>query len=346
MRLVTYKPGPDRQRIGALVNRDTSIVDLRTAAALGGHSEESFLDMLALIDGGDRAVDLARRLADEAAAKGQDRALVRRDGVQLMAPVPVPRQMRDFLVFEEHLKTARKNRFRKMAAQMPDPEAAFADFVRRGVVAPPPIWYKQPIYYKCNRFSVVGTDADVRWPSYASVLDYELEFGAFLGKGGVNISAGKAKAHIFGYTIFNDISARDAQAQEMEGQLGPAKGKDFDTGNVMGPCLVTADEIPNAYALAMKARVNGMEWSNGNSSTMHYTFEQIIEFVSRDETLHAGEFLGSGTVGGGCGLEVNRWLAPNDVIELEVEKIGILRNRIMKQPDISTKDVIEVEYSH
>jgi 2-keto-4-pentenoate hydratase/2-oxohepta-3-ene-1,7-dioic acid hydratase in catechol pathway len=244
--------------------------------------------------------------------------------------VPVPRQMRDFLSFEQHLRTAREMRFRKMAAREADPASAFADYVRRGVVLPPDVWYAQPIYYKCNRFSVIGTDADIRWPGYANVLDYELEFGVFIGRGGVNISAEKARDCIFGYTIFNDVSARDAQAREMEGQLGPAKGKDFDTGNVMGPCLVTADEIPNPYALTMTARINGKEWTRASSATMHWTFEQIIEFVSRDETLYPGEFLGSGTVGGGCGLELDRWLAPGDLIELEVERIGTLRNRIVR----------------
>jgi 2-keto-4-pentenoate hydratase/2-oxohepta-3-ene-1,7-dioic acid hydratase in catechol pathway len=98
----------------------------------------------------------------------------------------------------------------------------------------------------------------------------------------------------------------------------------------MGPCLVTADEIPDPHALTMTARINGEEWTRGNSATMHWTFEQIIEFVSRDETLYPGEFLGSGTVGGGCGLELDRWLAPGDLIELEVERIGTLRNRIVK----------------
>jgi 2-keto-4-pentenoate hydratase/2-oxohepta-3-ene-1,7-dioic acid hydratase in catechol pathway len=127
------------------------------------------------------------------------------------------------------------------------------------------------------------------------------------------------------------VSARDAQATEMEGQLGPAKGKDFDTGNVLGPWLVTADEIGDPYDLTMVARVNGEEWSRGHSGTMHHRFEDIIAFVSRSETLHPGEILGSGTVGGGCGLELGRFLDPGDVVELEVERIGVLRNRIIKE---------------
>ena len=118
----------------------------------------------------------------------------------------------------------------------------------------------------------------------------------------------------------------------MAGGLGPAKGKDFDTGNIIGPCIVTKDEI-DPYNLTMIARVNGEEWSRGSSSTIHWTFEDLIAHVSRSETLHPGEFFGSGTVGGGCGLEQEKYLSPGDVIELEVEGIGILRNRIIKQED-------------
>lgn len=333
MRLVTYCDAIGNRRVGALISDDAAIVDLVAGARAIGEGEDQFSDMLALIDGGDRSLAIAQRIVRAVPEKGIESALVESRDARLVAPVPVPRQMRDFLVFEEHLRVAREQRFKRMAAATPDPEAAFQDYVRRGVVAPPSIWYRQPIYYKCNRFSVVGTGADVIWPRYASVLDYELEFGIFLGKGGVNIPAEKARSHIFGYTIFNDISARDAQALEMEGQLGPAKGKDFDTGNVMGPCLVTADEIPDPYALSMTARVNGVQWSSGSSSTMGYTFEEVIEFVSQDETVHAGEFFGSGTVGGGCGLELGKWLQPDDIIELEVERIGVLKNRIVQRAD-------------
>ena len=140
----------------------------------------------------------------------------------------------------------------------------------------------------------------------------------------------EARAHIFGYLIFNDVSARDIQMREMQGQLGPTKGKDFDTGNILGPWLVTADEVPDPYNLTMVARVNGEEWSRGNSATMHHKFEDMIAYASADETLHAGEFLGSGTVGNGCGLEQGRFLKPNDVVELEIDGLGLLRNRFVK----------------
>jgi 2-keto-4-pentenoate hydratase/2-oxohepta-3-ene-1,7-dioic acid hydratase in catechol pathway len=219
-----------------------------------------------------------------------------------------------------HLRQARANRYLFNGGERGDPAK----------IEIPPVWYKQPIYYKCNRFSVIGTDQDVRWPTGCEMLDYELEFGVVIGRGGVNIRKEDARGHIFGYCIFNDASARDLQIREMAGQLGPAKGKDFDTGNVLGPWLVTADELTNPYDLTMVARVNGEEWSRGNSGTMHHTFEDIIAFVSRDETLHPGEFLGSGTVGNGCGLEHGRFLKPGDVVELEITGLGVLRNRFVK----------------
>jgi 2-keto-4-pentenoate hydratase/2-oxohepta-3-ene-1,7-dioic acid hydratase in catechol pathway len=189
---------------------------------------------------------------------------------------------------------------------------------------------RQPIYYKCNRFAVIGPDDDVIWPAYSKLLDFELEFGCYIGQRAKDVSRENARAHIYGYTIFNDISARDAQATEMGGMLGPAKGKDFDTANVMGPCLVTADELGDPYDLTMIARVNGEEWGRGNTRDMRWQFEDVIAHISRSETLHPGEFLGSGTVGNGCGLEQLRYLKPDDVVELEVEGIGVLRSRIVR----------------
>jgi 2-keto-4-pentenoate hydratase/2-oxohepta-3-ene-1,7-dioic acid hydratase in catechol pathway len=135
--------------------------------------------------------------------------------------------------------------------------------------------------------------------------------------------------HIFGFTIFNDFSARDAQLAEMGGQLGPAKGKDFDGANSFGPWIVTLDEIGDPHALDMEARVNGERWGGGNSSTMHHKWPAILAHISASETLRAGEIIGSGTVGTGCGLELGRQLKAGDVVELEVEKIGVLRNRVV-----------------
>jgi 2-keto-4-pentenoate hydratase/2-oxohepta-3-ene-1,7-dioic acid hydratase in catechol pathway len=307
MKLVTFETNGARH-IGAVLS-DGAISDFTAAAPSAPH----FRDMLALIDGGRAALDEARALEKSPKATAPE-------NVKLLAPVPEPRQMRDFLCFEMHLRQARANRYLFTGGERGDPAK----------MEIPQVWYDQPIYYKCNRFSVIGTGHDVQWPLNSKMLDFELEFGVILGKGGKNIAKPAAREHIFGYCIFNDISARDIQMREMQGQLGPSKGKDFDTGNIMGPWLVTADEVKDPYNLTMVARVNGEEWSRGNSGTMHHKFEDIIAHVSADETLHAGEFLGSGTVGNGCGLEQGRFLKANDVVELEVDGLGVLRNRVVK----------------
>src|SRR5690606_22676236 len=164
--------------------------------------------------------------------------------------------------------------------------------------------------------------------AFSKALDFELEFGCYIGRKGKDIKRENAREHIFGYTIFNDISARDAQAKEMSGMLGPAKGKDFDTANVMGPCLVTADELGDPYDLNSVARVNGEEWGRGNTRDMRWQCEDVIAHISQSETLHVGEFRGSGTVGNGCGLEQLRYLKPGDVVELEIDGIGKLTTQV------------------
>ncbi len=150
-----------------------------------------------------------------------------------------------------------------------------------------------------------------------------------LGKRGVNIPRASAYDYIFGFTIFNDVSARDFQMREQVGQLGPAKGKDFDTGNVFGPWIVTLDEIGDPHNLTMVARVNGEEWSRGNSGGMYHRFDAIIEHLSRNQTIFPGEIFGSGTAATGSGLEQGRFPPLGSVVELEIEKIGIIRNRFV-----------------
>jgi len=281
--------------------------------------------MLSLIESGTSGLDDIKRLLDRCPTD----ALHALKDVKLLSPIPCPPQIRDCLCFEEHLVRAYEVLRKIRANAEPDPEAAFLEFERKGLFKVPDVWYKQPIYYKGNRFSVIGTGEDVYWPSYADKLDFELEFGLFIGKAGRDISKSEARKHIFGFSIFNDISARDTQTVEMPGLLGPAKSKDFDTGNVIGPCITTADEI-DPYNLTMIARVNGEEWCRNSSSTIHWSFEDLIAYISKSETLHCGEFLGSGTVGGGSGLELERYVAPGDIVELEVEGIGVLKNRIVK----------------
>ena len=250
--------------------------------------------------------------------------------VKLLAPLPMPPQMRDFLCFEKHLIQAFTQMQRMRAATAPDPEKALRELEKQGAFKPPKIWYERPSFYKPSRFAVCGTGQDVTWPDYSKTIDYELEFACVIGTPGRDIPKEKARAHIFGYTIFNDLSARDEQSLEMLSNLGPGKGKDFDNSNPVGPCIVTADEIPDPYALEMIVRVNGEERGRGNSREMHWKYEDCIAFVSRAETIHPGELFCSGTVGNGSGLETGRYVEPGEVVELEVEKIGVLRNRIVR----------------
>jgi 2-keto-4-pentenoate hydratase/2-oxohepta-3-ene-1,7-dioic acid hydratase in catechol pathway len=307
MKLVTFQ-GQDRfDRVGALSADNDAVIDL----------SEHFPSMLALIDGGHEAIEKARN----AAADGKVR--IPRAELNLRAPIPVPRQIRDAMLFEKHLLQATRQ-----AANMKF-GALGKLLVRMRLVKIPKIWYQQPVYYKANRFSVIGPDADVIWPGYAHLMDFELELAIVIGRTGKDIAPAQAMDYVFGYTIFNDMSARCAQMEEMGGRLGPAKGKDFDTGNVFGPCLVTRDEIPDPCNLSMIARVNGEVRGQGNSGSMYHRFQDLIAHVSRSETIYPGEILGSGTVGDGCGLEHGRFLSPGDVVELEIERIGVLRNRLV-----------------
>ncbi|HZK80134.1 MAG TPA: fumarylacetoacetate hydrolase family protein [Humisphaera sp.] len=210
----------------------------------------------------------------------------------------------------------------------------------------PPVWYQQPVFYFSNPGSIVGHDAEVFAPADSHELDYELELGLVVGRGGRDIPAEDAWRHVSGFTIINDLSARDLQRQEMSVGLGPAKGKDFATA--VGPQLVTLDEfqdridLKNHLHLHMAARLNGKELSRGNSADMYFTWPRIIAHASRDAELFPGDLLGSGTVGTGCILELGPencggWLKPGDVVEVEIERIGVLRTRIVRRPGADDK---------
>lgn len=302
MRLVTFSRAGGPPRLGALLPRDPGqLLDLQQAdGARAAASSGAFASMQALIEAGPRAWDLARVVLEAA----PDEGVIAAADVGLLAPLPRPVRMRDFSVFESHAALSGK--------------ISLAD-----------VWYEWPVYYKCNVFSVVGPDSTVAWPAGSTDIDYELEFAAVIGRGGKGVTRANALDHLFGYTIFNDLSARDWQLKEMKAGLGPGRGKDFDGSNVLGPCIVTADEIPDPYDLTMTATINGEEWSRGSSSTMRHRFEDMIEFVSENETLVPGEIFGSGTVGGGCGLELDRLLRRGDEVELTIEHLGSLRTRIV-----------------
>ena len=329
MKLVTYLHD-GRERPGALIDGDRSILDLQEAfgSRYGGRSMPSLESVLAIAEGGDEAFQVAHELVS-----GKDRApsaVVPRASARLLAPIPRPPQMRDFLCFEKHLLQAYTALRKIRAAKEPDPEAAMRDMDAKGILQPPKAWYDRPYFYHPNRLNVIGTEQDVAWPWYSEQLDFELELGCVIGKPAFEVKKEDAMKHVFGFTIFNDVSARDEQTKESPGTLGPGKGKDFNTGNILGPCILTLDEVRDPYDLTMIARVNGEEWARGSTKDMHWKWEDCIAHISRAETIVSGEILGSGTVGNGCGLEHLRFLKPGDVVELEVEGIGILRNRFVK----------------
>lgn len=327
MKLVTFQiptPVGRFERLGALLGEQ--IVDLQAAFAASLHAEgepqpsrlaETDVppDMRAFLKTGrcgwsaaQRALAFARTAVQAGERPRGPRGEIifyDRANVGLLAPLPRPASLRDFLAFEAHAKVG---------------------FARRGESIPD-AWYQMPVYYKGNHRAIIGPDADVRWPRYTEKLDYELELACVIGREGRDLSVEQASAYVAGYTVMNDWSARDIQRAEMSVRLGPAKAKDFATS--IGPCLVTPDEL-DPRNLRMIARVNGEVWSEGNSGSAYWTFPQMIAHVSMDETIYPGDLFGSGTVGGGCGLELDRWLAPGDVVELEIEGIGLLRNRVIK----------------
>ena len=320
MRLVTFQldtaAGP-LQRVGALL--DDHVVDLQHAVAASrdtGDPGRALLeagatlpsDMLAVLERGEPALgaaaDALSFVQRTGAVTWEGRTVLHPcDRVRLRAPLPRPRSLRDFMVVEEHVENS----------------------LRAAGQTVPPEWYEMPVYYKGNVDTIYGPDDEIPWPRYTERLDYELEICAVIGRAGREIPADRAHEHIVGYTIYNDWSARDIQFREMKVGLGPALGKDFASS--IGPALTTADAF-DLHGARLTATIDGEQWSAGTLGPMRFTFAQIVEWVSQEQPLHPGDLLGSGTVGRGCGLELDRWLQPGSVVELSADGIGVLRNRV------------------
>lgn len=331
MKLVTYTPG--EQALSGTAPGHTGVIigdrvlDLRKAAE-AAHREDSYgttilSSMLSLIQAGGQGLDFVRELVDWAEENGGIVASSPAVGeVTLQAPIPRPTSMRDGYAFRQHVEAARRNRGVEMIPE-------FDQF---------------PVFYFTNHQAVTGPGAVEVMEQHMDRLDFELECAIVIGREGRNISAANADNHIAGYMVMNDWSARALQMEEMKLSLGPAKGKDFATS--IGPYLVTRDELASKriagdhgerYDLTMITRVNGTEVSRGNLKDMTWTFGQIIERASYGVTLYPGDVIGSGTVGTGCFLELNGskitdnwWLKDGDVVECEIDMLGILRNTIRK----------------
>jgi len=240
-----------------------------------------------------------------------DGAVYPRDAVRLLAPLPRPASIRDFMAFEAHVRNSREG---------------------RGQVVPS-AWYQVPVFYFSNALAVIGPDDPVSAPPGSEQLDLEFEVAAVIGRAGRDIPPEKAWEHVFGLAIMNDWSARDLQVEEMPVMLGPAKGKDFATS--LGPWLVSLDELADRIQgeriqLAMTARVNGEILTTGDLGDLYHSIPRLIARASAGVTLYPGEVIGTGTVGGGCLFErqATQYLVPGDVVELEVERLGTLRNSV------------------
>ncbi|MCK5551501.1 MAG: fumarylacetoacetate hydrolase family protein [Deltaproteobacteria bacterium] len=332
MRLYTYQVST---RIGVFerigVELDGGIVDLNLACATyaeesqepNPHAYASFHVppyMVKYLEGGERskkvAVESLEFVRDRLAKKGKiagpngEQIVYSFDEIKLMAPVPRPNIVRDCMVFLEHFR----ERWEQKGWRVPE------------------VFYKWPCYATQSGAVVAGTGDPILMPRYTEQLDFELEMGIYIGKRGIDIPEGNAEDYIAGFTVFNDVSARDVQYEEMQMRLGPAKGKNFEHGSIMGPCMVTPDEI-DYNNLRMIARVNGEVVADDNSRDMYHKFPTIVARISEDEYLYPGDFIASGT--SPCGTthasKLGRWLQPGDVVELEIEGIGVIRNEVVKK---------------
>ena len=237
-------------------------------------------------------------------------------GLVILPPIPDPPAFRDFYAFEQHVRAARKLRGLEMN----------------------PDWYKLAIFYFSNPNCCYGHGADIPYPSNTTELDFELEFAVIIGNGGGDIKANEADKVIAGYTILNDWSSRNLQREEMPMSLGPAKGKDFASS--FGPYMVTSDELEGSWEddgklhLKMTCHVNNEKISDGNTNDLYHSFGDMIERASMNTKLVPGEYIGSGTVGTGCILELRPentggWIKKGDVVRMEIEKLGVLENKII-----------------
>jgi fumarylacetoacetate (FAA) hydrolase len=337
MKLVTYTTSASTAREAgrAAVLHDDLLLDVaalgawaaRQGVALAGTTStgglpETILELLRLgpdgMDGLRAALGAAQQMRAED-VRSESGLAYARDQITLRSPIPSPPTIRDFYAFEQHVKAARAGRGLGMI----------------------PEWYQIAVFYFSNTSEVYGADEDVPYPLASTELDFELEMAAVIGREGRNIPVEEASQYIAGYMVMNDWSARDLQRAEMKLNLGPAKGKDFATS--LGPWLVTPDELADKrldsgkderFDLAITGRINGDQLTSANAKDIYFTFPQMIERASQHVRLRPGDIIGSGTCGTGCilelGTERHRWLRPGDVVEMEIERLGVLRNIVVE----------------
>lgn len=313
MKLVSFEAPDQTVRLGALSGEDT-IIDLTATAP----DDVALSSMQALIDAGDAGLQRAEAVLSDPKAISWPLG-----DVGLLAPLPLPVQIRCFSAYEAHYKRAIEASLR---ARYGEWMVRLNRLIKWKRV--PKDFYERPFYYKANRFCVAGPGAPIVPPPGALLMDYEAELAFVIGKTGKNIEEDDAMDHVFGYMIYNDVTARGLLAGELSNPLhaGPAKGKDFDGSHIFGPVLVTADEIEDPYCRKIRVRVNGVEWGKGDTDGLTHSVAEMIAYASAGETLQPGEIFGTGACEWGTGFESGRFPPAGSLIEIEIEGIGVLGN--------------------
>ena len=312
MKLVTYT-GKKQSSLSIGLVIQNKILDLNLSSK--GKLPSNMLDF---ISGGDDFLSIAQDLQNNSAKF----ELISLEEAVLKAPILNPPSLKDFFAFEEHAKNGAKRRNEELAKE----------------------WYELPAYYKGNHRQILGPNDEIPWPFYTRKLDFECEIACVVGKNGKSIPEEDASKYIFGYMIFNDVSARDIQKKEMILRMGPSKSKDF--ANIFGPYLVTKDEVNPQKDFSLEVKVNGEVWSKGHFKDQYWGFPLMISHVSQEEDIYPGDIFGSGTFYKGCGLDLDRWIQPGDIVELEVPKLGILKNKVgipKSQRELVYKKEIEIK---
>lgn len=326
MKLISYKRSKDdlaKIRTGLVLPNEIHFIDLlKGNEKLNLNMSAELSSMQALIESGDAGLEAIKKI--EQWSLENESQLEALADIFLCAPLPMPVKFRAFSVYEKHLLQSIDSLVRNQMG-------AFAYRVNKLLkfIKPPKQFYETPVYYKGSNTSFIGPSDDVIPPTFKEpMLDYECELGIILSKNGMDIAKENAMDYIFGYTVFNDMSARKRLLPEFRGVTGPLKGKDFQTGNIMGPWIVTRDEIPDPNELELRVSINDSLKGVGLISDMHHSISDMIVFASEGEMLVAGEFFGTGAPADCTGIEHWEFLNSGDVMTLEISKVGKLQNKI------------------
>ncbi len=313
MKFVTFRVPDGQAKPGLVMAGECEVLDLLAA------SDGEIATILQVVEGGEPMLSRIRDLA----ASPDKQYIVALDGLRLEAPLR-PVQLRSFSVYALHLERS----FRAVAKHHWSTLKSLV--FKMAVKIPPKQFFERPVYYKGTVTNIAGPHDDIIRPPYGEKLDYELELAVIIGKKGKAISRADAYDHVFGYLIYNDVSAREQLFDEVGPMsAGPAKGKDFDNSNIIGPWLVTSDEVPDPMNLKARVLVNGEVRGESSTSMMSHSIADIIAYTSTGETLYPGEMIATGAMPYCCGIEDWRFLSDGDEVELQIDGIGRMKNRVV-----------------